>query len=116
MRELPPDRYFSCGLIAARVPPHSEAVLPRRDPAGQRPPGSPAGTAGEAAPTGPASRPRTAAYDAAVPRRRSSRALRYSATTISVSSSAEVSELRLSKVILPSWIMFTRSDTSSTWP
>jgi len=80
-------------------------------PSGGR--GAPAGAAGAAAPTGG---PRTAAYDAAVPRRRSCRALRYSATTISVSSSAEVSELSLSKVILPSWIMFTRSDTSSTWP
>ena len=53
-------------------------------------------------------------YDAE--RWRSSRALRYSATTMSVSSSAEVSELRLSRVILPPWIRFTRSHTSSTWP
>src|ERR1700730_10878049 len=54
MREFAADRYFSCGLVAARVPPQSEAVLPRRDPAGQRPPGSPLATAREAAPSGAA--------------------------------------------------------------
>jgi hypothetical protein len=47
---------------------------------------------------------------------RSSSALRYSATINSVSSSTEVSSLRLSKVILPPCSRFTRSHTSSTWP
>src|SRR5690242_922611 len=42
---------------------------------------------------------------------RSSSALRYSATTISVSSSTEVSRLYLSKVILPPCSRFTRSHT-----
>ena len=52
----------------------------------------------------------------AAARWRSSRAFRYSATTMSVSSWADVSELSLSKVIRPPWIRFTRSHTSSTWP
>jgi hypothetical protein len=47
---------------------------------------------------------------------RSSRALRYSATTSSVSSRAEVSSARLSSMIRPSWIRFTRSHTSRIWP
>ena len=47
---------------------------------------------------------------------RSSRAFRYSATTISVSSSTEVSRLYLSKVILPPCSRFTRSTTGNTWP
>ena len=52
----------------------------------------------------------------AAARWRSSRALRYSATTISVSSSTEVSRLYLSKVILPPCSRFTRSTTGNTWP
>jgi hypothetical protein len=51
-----------------------------------------------------------------VARCRSSSALRYSATTTSVSSWAEVSSARLSRVIWPPWIMLTRSHTSSTCP
>jgi len=47
---------------------------------------------------------------------RSSRAFRYSATTRSVSSWADVSLLSLSRVIRPPWSRFTRSHTSSTWP
>ncbi len=52
----------------------------------------------------------------AAARWRSSSALRYSATTISVSSSTEVSRLYLSKVILPPCSRFTRSHTGNTWP
>src|ERR1035441_294643 len=54
-------------------------------------------------------------YDAGS-RWRSSSALRYSATTISVRSSTEVSLAYLSKVILPPCSRFTRSHTWSTWP
>src|SRR5450755_4221212 len=54
-------------------------------------------------------------YDAAW-RWRSSSALRYSATTISVRSSTEVSLAYLSKVILPPCSRFARSHTWSTWP
>ena len=43
------------------------------------------------------------------------RARRYSSTTISLSSSTEVSAVGLSNVISPSWIRFTRSQDSSTW-
>src|SRR5262249_26749471 len=42
-------------------------------------------------------------------------ARRYSFTTISVSSSTEVSAVGLSSAIAPSWIMLTRSQASSTW-
>ena len=52
----------------------------------------------------------------AAARWRSSSAFRYSATTISVSSSTEVSRLYLSKVILPPCSRFTRSHTGNTWP
>ncbi len=54
--------------------------------------------------------------DADALRWRSSRALRYSETTMFVSSSTEVSLLYLSKVILPPCSKFTRSQTGNTWP
>ena len=61
--------------------------------------------------------PEQARFDQADSARwRSSSALRYSATTRSVSSWADVSALRLSRVILPPWSRFTRSHTSSTCP
>jgi len=44
-----------------------------------------------------------------------SRARRYSFTTISVSSSTDVSPVGLSSVITPSWIRLTRSQLVSTW-
>ena len=48
-------------------------------------------------------------------RRLASRARRYSLTTMSVSSSTEVSAVGLSSAITPSWIMLTRSHASRTW-
>ena len=57
---------------------------------------------------GPARRARASAAIA------SSRARRYSSTTICVSSSTEVSAVGLSSAIVPSWIRFTRSQVAST--
>jgi hypothetical protein len=63
--------------------------------------------------------PEVDADDARVRRRShrlwaASRARRYSSTTISVSSSTEVSDVGLSSVMTPSWIRLTRSQAVST--